>query len=218
MSVDPQDPKLNPPAPGEGDPPGDGAGNSDPPGSGDDGAQGDEPQDVEGYKALITKLRGESRTATRDAAAAKKAQTAAVEALKLKEDAEKSDSEKLAAKLKETEEKAAKLERDARTKALRYSVADAARTLGVINPDHLSRLLDLDDVEFDDAGEPVGISDLVKAFVALPENKYLVGEAGAPKVPGPPATEKPTRNGAGPTPEEERALQEAAASRFQSRF
>lgn len=202
MSVDPLDPKLNPPAPGEGDPPGDGTGGSDPPG-GDDGGQGDEPQDVEGYKALIAKLRLESKTATRDAAAATKKQRDLETALKTREDAEKSEAEKLAERAKAAEERAATLERDARAKALRYSVTDAARTLGVVNPDHLARLLDLDDVEFDEkTGDPIGIPDLVKAFVSQPENKYLVGDAN-PAKPGPPATEKPGRNGNGPSPEEQ---------------
>lgn len=100
------------------------------------------------------------------------------------EQAKLSETEKATARADAAEKALSDMQGRMRQQAVRHAVASAARDQGFINPDDAPKFLDLDSIDFDDAGEPQGIADRVKALAT--ERPYLL----APKTPpnGPPPT------------------------------
>jgi hypothetical protein len=93
------------------------------------------------------------------------------ESLKKLEDADKSDAEKAAARIAELEQSLAARENAVRQAEVRAAAIDAASRLGFRNPEDGLRFLDMDTLEFDDAGRPVGIDKQLAAI--LKERDYL---------------------------------------------
>jgi hypothetical protein len=89
------------------------------------------------------------------------------EATKKKLEADGELGELLEAERAEKRDLKAALEaRDAaeRNRILRYEIRDAARDLSFADPDDAYHLIDRDEIEFDDDGEPANVTTLVKAL------------------------------------------------------
>lgn len=172
-----------------------------------------EPGDADGLKRALAAERANSANASREAKAKAKELTDAQAKLKEYEQAQLTETERLQTQLKEITEKAAKTERDARSKSVRFAVSTAARDADFINPDDAYHFIDLDTIEFDAAGDPQGVGDAVKALAK--DRPYLT--KGEPRN-GPPPTDKSGRATGTPTPEEVRAHNFAFRTHTHERF
>lgn len=117
--------------------------------------------------ALTKQLEEERRARIR---VQKEAERALV-ALKEREDADKSETEKAAARITELEQSLAARENAVRQAEVRAAAIDAASRLGFRNPEDGLRFLDMDILEFDDAGRPIGVDKQLAAI--LKERDYL---------------------------------------------
>lgn len=95
----------------------------------------------------------------------------ALAALKEREDADKTETEKAAARIAELEQSLAARENAVRQAEVRAAAIDAASRLGFRNPEDGLRFLDMDTLEFDDAGRPVGVDKQLASI--LKERDYL---------------------------------------------
>lgn len=206
-------PTTTPPTtqPGQGDPgSGAGSGGNDPPsgqvpptggstGSGD--SAGGE------AKALEAARKGEKEALARERET-KKALEAAELKLKAAADAEKSELERAQEAQKKAEEDL-KTERANRQRlALRYAVARYATAANFENPEDALGFIDLDQIEFDEAGEPKGVEELVKQLAK--DKPYLLKQATGKQPP--PSTTPSSRNVDGKTltAEQEKANRDEA--------
>lgn len=82
------------------------------------------------------------------------------------EKAKMSETERLQAQLKEEQGKREAAERRAQETLLHSTVAAAAAKSGAVDPDLVVRALDLDDVKFDDKGQPEDVDKLIDALKA----------------------------------------------------
>lgn len=105
-------------------------------------------------------------------------------------------------------------ERLARERLIRADIRTHATALGFANPAIAHRLVDVDAVTFDDAGEPTNIEALLKE-VAKAE-PYLIKQANGTGAHIPP-TGRPT-NGAGLSEQQRKAAQEQASGFYQRTF
>lgn len=64
----------------------------------------------------------------------------------------------------ERDRRIAEMEARERARILRYEIRDAARDLAFADPDDAYHLIDRDEIEFDDDGEPTNVAALVKAL------------------------------------------------------
>jgi hypothetical protein len=174
------------------DPPGDGNsgdGKGDPPKK--DGADGNSTDDGDFDKdraiGTIKKLRENEKTL--------KQQLKELETLKAKqkerEDAEKSEADRLKEQIADLESKATKAERELTETLNRTAIERAASKAGAADPEDIFRLLDPDDFERDDAGKVTNADDLVKDL--LKRKPYLVGKTGSTN--GVPATPRASGTG-----------------------
>jgi chromosome segregation ATPase len=131
--------------------------------------------------ATIRKLREEQKTA--------KTQLKELEALKAdqkkREDAEKSEAERLKEQIAEAERKATEAQRKLTQTQNRIAIERAAAKAGAADPDDVFRLLSADDFETDDDGNVTNAEKLVEAL--LKNKPYLAGKSsGTTAVPGTP--------------------------------
>lgn len=138
---------------------------------------GEEPFDKDRAMTLIAKLREEAREAK---AAAKDGQTAkerlaAIEAEKLTE------AERLAKERDDALAKAIAADTTLREQAIRLAVYGQRDALGLSSPDLAVAALDRSKVEFDDAGQPTNIADLLGQLIE--REPVLRAKAPAPNLP-----------------------------------
>lgn len=148
-------------------------------------------------RALVEKLRPHEREAAR----LKRELDAANAKLKAAEDAQKSDLDKAVEERDALKAEKAAFTQRLRTQNLRHATADAAREAGFADPADVHRFLELDDLEFDDDDQPVGIAERVKELAKA--KPYLL----APRqnvTNGPPATPKSDRPAGTLTADEDR--------------
>jgi len=177
-------------------------GEDQPPNDGNDGDTQDD--DFDKDRALRTiKRQRENEKALRDEARALKERLDALEADKRKrEDAERSETEKLAARAEEMSRAQSEAEAKAKAAEDRYrallvdqEIERAAQKHGAVNPVAVTKLLDRDKLEYDEAGLPTNAERLVKKL--LEDETYLVagGQSGRPGVPSSPRSSgQPTRS------------------------
>jgi hypothetical protein len=158
-------------------------------------ATDDEPLRGPGLRAL-EETKSEKRRLERELADVRKK-------LQAKEDAEKTDLEKLTEERDALRAEKAELETRTRRLAVRHQAELAARELNFWDASDVERYIPLDGVEFDDAGEPKGIADAVKQLAK--DRPHLVKAVAAN---GPPATPKSDRLAGQVSPDEERAARE----------
>lgn len=135
-----------------------------------------------------------ARKAERDAKAALRAANKRAEeaeaALKARQDAELSDLERAQAEAKEANDRATAAEQRQRDTVLRLAVTVEANKLNLHDPEVAHRLLDLGEVEYDDAGAPTNVEALMKALAKA--HPYLVkGKASSDVEPSPDGHDKP---------------------------
>lgn len=100
-------------------------------------------------------------------------------------DADKSELEKAQTRLAEREKAHAEAEAKLKRMTIGQAIERAARKHNARNPEVVARLIEQDDLEFDDAGEPTNAEDLVKKI--LKDEPYLVGKTeGSTGVPASP--------------------------------
>lgn len=167
------------------DPPGDGKNEdgkpADPPKKADgDGSSDDGDFDKDRALATIRKLR-ENEKAT-------KTQLKELETLRTKvkehDDAQKSEAEKLAARVKELEDSITEKDRSLTEERNHQAIERAATKAGTVDAEDVFRLLDPKEFELDDKGQLTNADDLVKAL--LKAKPYLAARVGANGVPATP--------------------------------
>lgn len=160
----PADPANDPPQAGDGDP-------GDPPNS----DNGDDPDPKD---RLISELR-------REAAANRKKAKEAADALKAKEDAEKSDLEKAQTEAQAAADRAAQAETRLSQELAKSVIREQARDMGFVDPEAIPRLIDQDDLDRDDDGRPLVDSVRLKLADLAKSKTYLLGGGGgSPGNPG----------------------------------
>lgn len=104
------------------------------------------------------------------------------------EEGQLSDVEKRDARIKELEARAANATKDAQATLIRSSVLIAAQKAGLVDPSIAVRLIDSDDVKYDDEGMPRNADKLVREL--LEERPYLKGAVATTSNPAtpPPST------------------------------
>lgn len=106
--------------------------------------------------------------------------------------------EQLAAKLSDAERERSELVIKQQERMLSYEVKLQAAALGIVDPDAAAKLMDVAQIEYDDAGAPKNISKLLKELVAA--KPYLAGSNAqggqqTPPKPGASPTNPPSGNG-----------------------
>ncbi len=96
-------------------------------------------------------------------------------------------ADKRAAELKEAQDKITEMEKAHRLNAITGSIKEAAGAAGFANPQDAAAFIDPADVQTDDDGRPVGVTDLVKKLAE--ERPYLLAQ-----------TKPAPGNGSGPAP------------------
>lgn len=138
---------------------------------GDNGSTGTEDDDFDKDRALNT-IR-----AQRDSEKALKAQLAAAQQqLKDKDDATLSEQQKLQKRIDEMETAVKEQSAKAQRATLRSGLTVEATELGFRNPALAHKLIDQDDVTYDDAGTPTNLKRLLRDV--LKDNPYLAGSGG----------------------------------------
>lgn len=93
--------------------------------------------------------------------------------LKKLQDAQLSEQEKTAKRATDAEALVQATEAKLRERTVRAEVKLAAQAMGVVDPDAAYRLLELDQITFNDDGEPTNIEKLLKDMAA--KRPYLLG-------------------------------------------
>lgn len=135
--------------------------------------------------SLARELEKERRASAQYRSAAKKAE----DALKAREEADLSETEKMA---KERDQLRVDLEAErqrAKQVVVREKAKDLAHHLGIVDADVAYRLLDPEAIEYDGAGEPTNLESLLDALVK--DKPYLAGKA-RPAGTGDPGRRGPT--------------------------
>lgn len=91
---------------------------------------------------------------------------------KEREDAELSESQKLAKRAQELETLLATAERERKERVTRYEVQLMAQKMGVQDYDAAFRLIDQAELEYGEDGQPINVEKVVKALIA--KRPYLV--------------------------------------------
>ena len=169
----------------------------------------DKSRDMAGPEALaaIAKLREELKEAR---AQSKEAETLRSK-LKAIEDAQLSESEKLAKERDEFKTKAEQAEQRVRDTLIRAAVERESHSQGAVKADVVFRLLDKSGLEIDESGEVKGAEKAVKALLEA-EPYLLKVEPGTHGVPG-----SPKPNG-GPKGSTESVRQEVESMRATGRY
>lgn len=102
---------------------------------------------------------------------------AAQDELKKLQDAQLSDQEKAVKRATEAEARAQAAEAKVKERTVRADVKLAAAKLNVVDPDAAYKLLDLDQITFNEAGDPTNIDKLIGQLVK--DKPYLVGANGS---------------------------------------
>lgn len=130
------------------------------------------------------------------------------------EQAKLSETEKAVARAEAAEKALTETQERLRSQALRHAVATAAAAASFHNPADAYRFLDLDAIEFDDDGEPKGITEAVAALAK--EHAYLVKSGENPK--GPQPTPRANGTNGQMTEDEKRTLDRQFALSTRRRF
>jgi small-conductance mechanosensitive channel len=105
------------------------------------------------------------------------------------EAAQMSEAERLQKRAEEAERAAQEAARRLRERTIRAEVRLAAQAAGIVDPEAAYRLLDLDQVQLDDDGEPVNIPALIARLVK--EKPYLQARPGGGSPAGNPGSGRP---------------------------
>lgn len=167
---------------GQGDPPGDGD-------NGDDGGEEDDEADTSKLKALVKKLRGEVRTATRELKPLKQFKESAEEQRRKAEEAGLSEVEKLKKQLADLEPKVAAATTRERDYTLRDAIGETVGTKDFpatlapgVSAAKVLRLMDAEKVEWSDAGQPTNVRALLAGLAK--SDPYLFARQRVPSADG----------------------------------
>jgi hypothetical protein len=94
--------------------------------------------------------------------------------LKQRDEEKLSETERMRVRLSELERELTQRELLLREHTLRYETILRARELGIIDPEAAYRLLDLAEVEYDEAGRPINLERLLRELAR--KRPYLVGQ------------------------------------------
>lgn len=97
-----------------------------------------------------------------------------------KEQADKSELEKMQEKLAEADRQRVAAENTARERLIKTDILLAAQRLNFVNPEHAWSLVDLAAITVSDDGKVLGVEDALKALAET--SGYLVGKGRAPDI------------------------------------
>ena len=180
----------------------------------DDGADHDSDESTlpEGVRRTLANLRQFERESKR----LQRELTAANAKLKERDDADKSESEKLREERDALKAERAEWQRQRRDLNLRHETENAARDAGFADPADVYRFLDVASVDFDDDDRPAGIKDAVKELAKA--KPYLLAKAQNGAANGPPPTPKSDRAANTLTPDEDKQAKSLFATHTMRSF
>jgi len=180
---------------GQGDPP---------PDNGGDNTDDEEPWDKDRGMKTINRL----RQSEKDLKAKVKDFDAIKKRLDDLEDKDKTAVEKATSDLQKANDALTATQDALKAERLERAVDRAASKLGFIDPDDAVRLLDKDQIEYDDGGKPTNVEKLLKALAAAKPhlvNKKEDDSKGTGDKKAPPAGPNPNKDAKGGLNEEEQA-------------
>ncbi len=118
--------------------------------------QQDAGEDLEGLKSALRKER-------EDRKALEKQHADAAKRLKEIEDKDKSETEKLTARVAELEKELGEANGKVESVTIGTAITEAAQAAGAIRPDVVAKLIDRSEVKRDDDGKPTNLKDLLAA-------------------------------------------------------
>ena len=128
----------------------------------------------------VAVLQRELSKAQRQAAESRIELKAIRDAEQTKADAELDETTRLTKRQKELELEVEKLTKQARRAVLEAAIVKQAITLGIHDPDAAVKLLDTDELELDDEGEPKNVESALKALIKAKPYLATKPEAGTP--------------------------------------